>query len=70
LRIDFICFNFSITDGFEIFGVSKDEIDAVIAEKIVKPVPSGGRLDSCLMRTGQRVKVIENTFIAILNAFS
>ena len=50
--------------------MSKDKLNAVIAEKIVEPVPTGGRLNDCLVRSGQRVKVIENTFIVILDALS
>ena len=53
MRIDCICLNFSIADGFEVFGVSQDEVDAVIAQEIVEPVPSGGGFDNGLMRAGQ-----------------
>jgi hypothetical protein len=48
--------------------VGKDELNVVIAKEIVKPVPSGCRLDDSLMRAGQRMEIVENMFRDVLDA--
>ena len=46
LRIDFIGLNFGTGNGFEILGVSLDEVDAIGFQEIIKPIPARGRLDN------------------------
>jgi len=55
--------------AFEILGMSQNELDAVITEKIVEPVPTG-ETQRRLMRAGQRVEVIENQLVVILDTLS
>jgi len=53
LGVNLIGLNFGIGNGFEILGVGQDELDAVLLQKVIEPVPTTGGLNDDNVRTRQ-----------------
>lgn len=58
--IDFVGFDLSVGDGFDVFGMGQDQIDAVFTKQIAEPIPIGSRFDDGPVLALQTEEKLEN----------